>query len=107
MKTQVPPWPRSVSKGSGVAVSCSVGHRCGLDAMWLWLWCRLAAIAPIRPLVWEPPYAIDVALKSKKTKYKTNKQTKNKKKIETDSQTWRTDLRLPKGRGREWDGLGV
>ena len=26
---------------------------------------------------------------------------------ETDSQTWRTDLRLPKGTGGEWDGLGV
>ena len=23
----------------------------------LWLWCRLAAVAPIRPLAWEPPYA--------------------------------------------------
>ena len=26
---------------------------------------------------------------------------------ETDSQTWRTDLWLPRGRGKEWDGLGV
>ena len=24
-----------------------------------------------------------------------------------NSRTWRTDLWLPKGRGREWDGLGV
>ena len=36
------------------------------------IWCccgcgvRLAAIAPIRPLAWEPPYASSAALKSKK-----------------------------------------
>ena len=30
---------------------------CGLDLALLWLWCRLAAVAPIRPLAWEPPYA--------------------------------------------------
>jgi len=29
----------------------------------LWLWCRLAATAPIQPLAWEPPYAVDAALK--------------------------------------------
>ena len=34
--------------------------------MWLWLWCRLAAIALIELLAWEPPYAIRVALKRKK-----------------------------------------
>ena len=28
-------------------------------------------------------------------------------KTETDSQTYRTDLWLPRGRGREWDVLGV
>ena len=31
--------------------NCSVGHRHGLDLVWLWLclwlWCRLAAAAPI------------------------------------------------------------
>ena len=37
-----------------------------------WLWCRLAAAAPIPPLAWELPYAAGVALKSKKIK--TNKQ---------------------------------
>ena len=51
----------------------------------LWLWCRLVAVAPIRPLAWEPPYAAHVALKSKKKKKKknhkkqTNKQTNSKK----------------------------
>ena len=34
----------------------------------LWLWCRLAAIAPIRPLAWEPPHAVGVALKRKRKK---------------------------------------
>ena len=36
----------------------------------LWLWCRLAATALIRPLAWEPPYAADSALKGQKTKKK-------------------------------------
>ena len=34
-------------KGSGVAVSCGVGHRHGSDPWLLWLWCRLAAAALI------------------------------------------------------------
>ena len=38
------------------------------DPALLWLWCRPAAIAPIRPLAWEPPYATVAALKSNKTK---------------------------------------
>ena len=53
---------------SGVAMSCGVGHRLGLDLAWLWLWCRLAAAALIQPLAWELPYAMDMALKSQKNK---------------------------------------
>ena len=34
-------------KGSGIATSCGVGHRCGSDLALLWLWYRLAAAAPI------------------------------------------------------------
>ena len=45
-------------------------HRCGSDLTLLWLW--PAAIAPIRHLAWEPPYAAGVALKKKK-KRKPNK----------------------------------
>ena len=52
--------------GSVPAVSCGIGCRCGLDLMLLWLWRRPAVIALIRPLGWEPPYASDVAPKSKK-----------------------------------------
>ena len=48
-----------------VAVSCGLGYRWVSDLMLLWLWCRPAAVAPVGPLAWEPPYAKDVALKSK------------------------------------------
>ena len=51
-------------------MSCGVGHGCGLDPVLLWLWCRTAAIAPIRPLDWELPYAVGAALKRKKKKKK-------------------------------------
>ena len=61
----------------GVAMSCGVGCGCALDPVLLWLWHRLAAVAPIRPLAWEPPYAKGVALKRKKKKEK--KKTKTKK----------------------------
>ena len=50
--------------------SCGVGHRHDLDLALLWLWCKLAAVALIRLLAWEPPYAPyapGVALKDKKT----------------------------------------
>ena len=33
-----------------------------------WLWCRLVAVALIRPLAWEPPYAAGAAIKSQKEK---------------------------------------
>ena len=59
------PWPLSVGQGSGVAVSCSAGHRHGSDPALIWLWGRVAAAAPIRPLAWEPPYATSAALKRK------------------------------------------
>ena len=44
-------------------MSCDVGRRCSLDSVSLWLWCRPAAIAPIRPLAWQPPYAVGAAPK--------------------------------------------
>ena len=47
-------------------MSCGVGHRCSVDPALLWLWCRLAAIALIGPLAWEPPYAVGVAPKRQK-----------------------------------------
>ena len=51
-----------MGEGSGVAMSCGVGHRCGPGPALLWLWRRPAAAALIRPLAWEPPYAAEAAL---------------------------------------------
>ena len=54
--------------GSGIAVSCGVGPRCSSDLDLLWLWHRLAAIAPAQPPAWELLYE---ALKSKEKKKKS------------------------------------
>ena len=40
------------------------------DPALLWLWHRPATTAPIRPLAWEPPYAMGAALKKIKKKKK-------------------------------------
>ena len=47
-------------------MSCGIGRRRGSDPAMLWLWLRLAAAASIRPLAWEPPYAVGAALKRPK-----------------------------------------
>ena len=47
-------------------MSCGVGGRCGSDPGLLWH--RAAAVGPIQPLTWEPPFATGVALKSKEKK---------------------------------------
>ena len=67
-----------MDQGSGIALSCGVGRRCGsvLALLWLWLW--PTATAPIGLLAWEPLYAAGATLKDKQT----NKQTKDCKKIE-------------------------
>ena len=54
-------------------MSCGVGGRCGSDLTLLRLWRRLAATAPIRPLAWEPPYAIGAALEKAKLQKKKKK----------------------------------
>ena len=51
-------------------MSRGVGRRRGLDLVLLWLWCRPAAVAPVQPLAWDPPYAMDAALKGQKDKKK-------------------------------------
>ena len=74
-------------------MSCGVGRRRGSDPALLWLWGRLVAAAPIRPLAWEPPYAAGAAqeiattttttattTKRQKTKKKNVKKKKTKKK---------------------------
>ena len=51
-------------------MSCGVGRRRSSDPELLWLWCRPAATALIRPLAWEPPHAMGAALEKKKEKKK-------------------------------------
>ena len=62
--------PLTLGRRSGTAMSCGVGRRHGSDPELLWLWCRPAAVTLIRPLAWEPPYVVGVALKSKIKKKK-------------------------------------
>ena len=59
-------------------MSCGVGCTHGSDPTLLWLWPRLAATAPIRPLAWEPPHATGAALKGQKTKKKKKKKEPGK-----------------------------
>ena len=58
-------------------MSCGIGHRHGLDLALLLLWCRPAAVASIRPLDWEPPYATGAALKKQKKKQKQKQKKTN------------------------------
>ena len=52
------------AKRFGVAVSCGVGHRRGLDPALLWP----VAAAPFGLLAWEPPYAMGAAQEWQKKK---------------------------------------
>ena len=61
-------------------MTCGVGRKSDSDLVVLWLWCRPAAVAPIRPLAWEPPHAVGATPKGK------NKQTKKKGKTRLKSQ---------------------
>ena len=51
-------------------MSCGVGCRHGLNPELLWLWRRPTAMATIRPLAWEPPYAMGEAQEMGKKKRK-------------------------------------
>ena len=59
-------------------MSCSVGHRCGLDPALLSLQHRPVATAPIGPLAWELPCAEGVALEKAKRQEKKKKKKVNK-----------------------------
>ena len=54
-------------------MDCGIGHRRSLDLTLLWLWCRLAAVALIGSVAWDPPYAVGAAVKGQKTKKKEKK----------------------------------
>ena len=69
-------------------MSCGVGCRSGLDPVLLWLWHRLAATAPIRPLAWEPPHAPGEAQEMAK---------RQKKKLVGTYQTTHINLHLQSG----------
>ena len=67
-------WVHSLALLSGLRIWCCHelwcrSHTCSEPTL-LWLWCRPAAVAPIRPLAWEQPlHASDAALeKDKKAK---------------------------------------
>ena len=49
-------------------MSCSVGHRRGLDLPLPWLWCMPAAVAPIGPLAWEPQNAAGAVRKKERNR---------------------------------------
>ena len=55
-------------------MSCGVGRRRSSDLALLWLWRRPLATALIRPLAWEPPYAVGEALKRPKKKKKRERE---------------------------------
>ena len=54
-------------------MSWGVGCRHDLDPELFRLWRRPVATAPIRPLAWEPPYAMGRALEKKKRQKKKKK----------------------------------
>ena len=58
-------------------MSCGVACRRSSDPVLLWLWQRPATIALIRPLAWEPPYAVGVAIKRQKDPPPKKKPLKN------------------------------
>ena len=74
-----------MDKGSSVAVSCGVGDKHHSDLVLLCLWGRPGATALIRPLAWEPPYAVRAAQENGK---KTKKKKKKKKKKKGEFQSW-------------------
>ena len=55
-------------------MSCGVGRRLGSDPALLWLWCRTVAMALIRLLAWESPYAAGAAQEMEKRQEKKKKE---------------------------------
>ena len=55
------------------------------DLVLLWLWHRPAAIALIRPLAWESPYASGAALKKRQ---KNNNQQEQQQKLKKNNGSW-------------------
>jgi len=83
-------------------MSCCIGCRCSLDPKLLL--CRLAAVAPIRPLAWEFPYAAGVALKRPEKKRK-RKDLKRKEKKEGREREREKERKKGKERKEKRKGL--
>ena len=75
-------------------MSRDVGHRRVSDPELLWLWHSLAAIALIRPLAWEPPYAAGAALEKAKRPKKKKKNSVYAKKLKIRMASFRTHRRI-------------
>ena len=65
-------------------------YRHSSDLALPWLWCRLAATAPIQPLAWEPPYATGAAqeIATTTTTKQQQKRQKTKKKKSIRFSPW-------------------
>ena len=80
-------------------MSGGVGCRHSLDLMLLWLWQRLVATAPFRPLAWESPYVTGAALE--KTKKKKRKR-KNYFQVCLEAQKTQTSQSHPEKEKHSW-----
>ena len=71
-------WVRSLALLSGLRIRHCHELWCRLQMclgpMLLWIWRRLVATAPIRPLAWEPPYATGAALEKAKRQKEKNRE---------------------------------
>ena len=68
-------------------MSGGVGQRRSSEPTLLWPWHRPASTAPVRPLAWEPPYAMGSGpRKDKKTKKKKKRKRKRKKNLRKNTQ---------------------
>ena len=82
-------------------MSCGVGQRLGSDPAFLWLWCRLAATDPIRPLAWEPPHAAGAAQRNGKNKKDKKLKIKNNLKNKKEQMSWSAEPLTPVLHGAE------